>query len=291
MGTDLQIRQPEEHAAARGTASCGLENSGESVVKATEEIIAVRGGTLFMRRAGTGPTVMFLHGANGVLDWLPFFDQLSDRVDLRVPDHPSFGRSPAPAWLDEMSDLAYFYLDLFEQLKLTDIHLIGHSMGGWLAMEVAVRSQARLRSLTLISSVGLDIASDPVANLFIMPREQLMRAIYADPKILAAEMARTLSPQDLMLVMTNRVASTHLAWRDRRFCNPSLHKWLHRITVPTQILWGAQDGIVSAGHAAELKKLIPQAEVTVWPNVGHVPFTEKLDESVKAVGDFIARNG
>jgi pimeloyl-ACP methyl ester carboxylesterase len=163
-------------------------------------------------------------------------------------------------------------------------------MGGWLSMEIAVRSLARIKSLTLISSVGIHIENNPVANLFIMPREQLVRAIYANPKIVAAELARDVSPEEVALVLTNRIASTHLAWRERRFCNPSLAKWLHRITVPTQILWGAEDGIVSAAYAAEFKRLLPHAEVTVWPGVGHVPFAEKLDEVVKTVGDFIMRS-
>src|SRR5207237_4443584 len=143
---------------------------------------------IVLRRAGSGPTVLFLHGAGGVPGWVPFFDRLSDRFDLLVPDHPSFGGSPTPKWLDEVGDLAYFYLDFFDELKLKDVHIVGHSMGGWLALEMAIRSQACIKSLSLISSVGIRIKGDPVANLFIMTPEQLMKSLYHDPKLVEAEL-------------------------------------------------------------------------------------------------------
>ncbi len=258
-------------------------------MKPNEELLQVRGGTLLMRRAGSGPTVLFLHGANGILAWLPFFDRLSDRFDLRVPDHPSFGGSPTPPWLDDMADLAYFYLDLFDELKLDDIHIVGHSMGGWLAQEIAIRSQARIKSITLIASVGIRIKGDPVANLFVMTPEQIMHAVYADPKLIAAELARTLTPDEITLITANRTASARLAWSPR-FFNPKLSKWLHRITVPVQIIWGAQDGVVSAAYAQEFRKFIPHASVTVFPDAGHAPFAERLDDTVKTVADFVMRN-
>lgn len=258
-------------------------------MNADEKILKVRGGELFMRRAGNGPTVLFLHGAGGVPGWLPFFDKLSDRFDLLVPDHPSFGNSPPPDWLDDMGDLAYFYLDLFEELGLKDIHIVGHSMGGWLSQEIAIRSQARIKSITLMSSVGIPVKNDPVADLFMMAPEQLLRALYADPDILARELARTPAPEEIQRMIVSRRSSARLAWSPR-FVNLKLSKWLHRITVPVQLVWGAEDKIVSAAHAAEIKRFIPHASVTLFPGVGHIPFAEKLDETTAAVADFVMRN-
>jgi pimeloyl-ACP methyl ester carboxylesterase len=258
-------------------------------MQATESIIKTRGGDMLLRRAGSGPTVLFLHGAGGVPGWLPFFDKLSDRFDFLVPDHPSFGKSPTPKWLDEIGDLAYFYLDVIDELKLKDVHVVGHSMGGWLALEIAVRSQQRIKSLSLISSVGVRIKGDPVANLFIMTPEQLMNAIYADPKLVAAELARTPTPEEIDRMVTNRTAAARLAWHPR-FFNPKLAKWLHRVTVPTQILWGAEDKIVSAAYADEFQRLIPHATKTIFPNAGHVPFAEKLDDVTASVANFVMRN-
>src|SRR6059058_1555780 len=86
-----------------------------------------------LHRAGRGSTVLFLHGAGGVPQWLPFFDTLAEHHDLLVPEHPGFGGSDDPSWIRSMPDLAMFYLDLIEEADLHDIHLVGNSLGGWLA--------------------------------------------------------------------------------------------------------------------------------------------------------------
>ena len=91
-------------------------------------------------RGGKGPPLLFLHGAGGAGVWLPFMAALSEHYDVIVPDHPGFGRSDTPEWLDALSDLAYFYLDFIEALDLDHVHLIGNSLGGWIAAEIAVRN-------------------------------------------------------------------------------------------------------------------------------------------------------
>ena len=95
--------------------------------------LRVRGVTINLHRAGHGPTVLFLHGAGGVPQWLPFFDMLAESYELLVPEHPGFGGSDDPPWIRSMPDLAMFYLDLLEEVGLDRIHLIGNSLGGWLA--------------------------------------------------------------------------------------------------------------------------------------------------------------
>jgi pimeloyl-ACP methyl ester carboxylesterase len=94
-----------------------------------------QGVSIRLHRAGKGPTVLFLHGAGGVPQWLPFFDALAERYELLVPEHPGFGDSDDPPWITSISDLAMFYLDLVEEAGLGNIHLIGNSLGGWLAKE------------------------------------------------------------------------------------------------------------------------------------------------------------
>ena len=160
-------------------------------------------------------------------------------------------------------------------------------MGGWLTQEIAIRSQARIKSITLVNSVGILIDGNPVANLFAMKPDQIMRAVYADPEA-TAEMVKTPTPEDIVRLTTNRAASARLG-QNPLFHNPKLSKWLHRITVPTQIIWGAQDGVVSSAYAKEFKKFIPHASVTVFPDAGHAPFAERLDDTVKLVSDFVGR--
>src|SRR5689334_24586685 len=98
-------------------------------------------------RGGSGPPLVFLHGASGHTGWLPVFERLAQRFDVLVPEHPGFGASDDPPWLDRPADLAYFYLDLMAALGLERVHLIGTSLGGWIAAELAIRNTARLASL------------------------------------------------------------------------------------------------------------------------------------------------
>src|SRR6185437_9893780 len=123
--------------------------------------LKVRGVNVRLHRAGTGPTVLFLHGAGGVPVWLPFFDALAEHHTVLVPEHPGFGGSDDPAWISSMSDLALFYLDLVEEEGLDGIHLIGNSLGGWLAAEILVRDRARFRSLVQLAPAGIRVKGVP----------------------------------------------------------------------------------------------------------------------------------
>ena len=105
----------------------------------TESEITVADHTIRVLRGGTGPTMLYLHGAGGLAGWAPFMEGLAKSFDLIVPEHPGFGTGEDPPWLDNIHDEAYFYLSFMEALDLTDVHLVGMSIGGWLAAEIAVR--------------------------------------------------------------------------------------------------------------------------------------------------------
>ncbi|MGH7087851.1 MAG: alpha/beta fold hydrolase, partial [Stellaceae bacterium] len=215
----------------------------------TESVFDLDGCPLLLRRAGTGAPLLFLHGAMGFPGWLPFFDRLSDRFQVLAPDHPSFGRSPTPPWLDEVGDLALFYLDLVEALGFDGVHLVGHSMGGWIALEMAVRSTAGIKTLTLINAAGIRIKGKPILDLLVMDREELTRAAFADPRMVESQLAMPLTPEMQETLAKNRIAAARLAWQPR-FFNPHLRKWLHRVRVPTRIVWGDRDGIIAPDYAA-----------------------------------------
>src|SRR5438128_7181403 len=119
--------------------------------------LKVRDVAIKLRRAGRGPTVLFLHGAGGVPQWLPFFDALAEHYELLVPEHPGFGGSDDPPWICSISDLAMFYLDLLEEAGLDRIPLIGNSLGGWLAAEILIRDRSRFRSLAQLAPAGIRI--------------------------------------------------------------------------------------------------------------------------------------
>ena len=145
-------------------------------------MLDVRGTRIRVLRGGSGAPLIFLHGASGHVGWLPFLERLSQRFDVIAPEHPGFGASDDPPWLDRPSDLAYFYLDLIAALKLDRVHLMGTSLGGWIAAELAVRNTSRLASLTLVCAVGI-LANDgaPMDDMFRMSAEENARRFYFDP--------------------------------------------------------------------------------------------------------------
>jgi pimeloyl-ACP methyl ester carboxylesterase len=174
-----------------------------------------------LHRAGSGPKLLFLHGAGGVPQWLPFFDALADHYEVLVPEHPGFGGSDDPPWIQSMSDLAMFYLDLIEQAGLDRIHLIGNSLGGWLSAEILIRDRSRFRSLTLLAPAGIRVKGIPCGDNFIWGPEEAVRNLYHDQIFADRILALTPSEAQMDLMLKNRFTIAKLGWQPRWF-NPDL---------------------------------------------------------------------
>ncbi|MDE0148473.1 MAG: alpha/beta hydrolase [Rhodospirillaceae bacterium] len=233
--------------------------------KLTNSTETVRDCTVSLLRGGSGPPLLFLHGAGGGGIELPFMTRLAERYDLIAPEHPGFGGSDEPDWFDNIHDVAYFYLDFLEHLDLAGVHLAGMSLGGWIAMEVAVRSTARLASLTLVCPAGVHVPGLATGDPFAWSPEETFRQGFHDRAFAEAAIARlpeAVEADDIWL--KNRSSFARLAW-EPRLHDPHLPKWLHRIDVPTHIVWGAHDNILSADHAEAIAGMIPGAGVTVVP--------------------------
>jgi pimeloyl-ACP methyl ester carboxylesterase len=231
--------------------------------------IDINGCKLSFARAGTGQPLLYLHGTDGLAEWPAILDALVERFDVIVPDHPGFGGSEVPAWIDDVSDVAYCYLDAIEALRLAGVHVVGQSLGGWIALEMAVRSTHRLRSLTLISAAGIQA-----------------RLAYADPKRGAEAAERAGADKYHDLAILNRIASARFGWQPR-FFNPRLERWLHRVNIPTQIIWGEDDRIIPPAYAEAFHRLIPGSTLTMIPDAGHLPHVERTPAVAQAMQAFL----
>jgi pimeloyl-ACP methyl ester carboxylesterase len=249
-----------------------------------ETRLEVRGTRIRVLRGGEGAPLIFLHGASGHVGWLPVFERLSARFDVIAPEHPGFGSSDDPTWLDRPGDLAYFYLDLIETLKLDRIHLMGTSLGGWIAAELAVRNSSRLASLTLVCAVGIVPDGAPIDDMFRMSAEENARRFYFDPER-ARRRVELLAKADPRVLVRNRSTVVRLAYP--HFANPDLAKWLHRIDVPTLLIWGANDGLVPVRFGETYRRLVPNSNLVVIPEAGHAPFEENSEAFLAAVTDFL----
>lgn len=247
--------------------------------------ISVRGCRIRTFRGGAGQPLVILTGS-GSAAWLPFHDKLAQKFDVIVPEHPGFGESDTPDWLDTVPDLANFYLDLFDQLDLNNIHLVGISLGGWAAAELSVRNTRRLASLTLVSAAGLYVDGAAGVDTFLCTDEQRIRHIFHDQTFADAMIAQALRPEFEDVGLKNRTTTAKLIWQPRGH-DPQLKKWLHRIDVPTLLIWGDDDKLYPKEHAFAYQRLIPGARAVIIPDCGHLPQVEKADAFVAALEGFI----
>jgi pimeloyl-ACP methyl ester carboxylesterase len=244
-----------------------------------ESFVEVDGCRTRLRRGGAGRPLLFLHGASGAPVVLPFMERLAQRFDVLVPEHPGWGGSDEPEWLENIHDVAYFYLDFIEKLGLEELTLVGSSMGGWIAMELAVRDTSRLKSLVLVSPAGIAAPGVQPADIFLMPPEEMVRSLFYDRKLAEERLAQ---PVDVDAALKNRHATARLAW-EPRLHDPHLPKWLHRIDVPVKIVWGREDRILPVAFVEEYRRLLPRASVHVLEHCGHLPHVEKADQFVDIV--------
>jgi pimeloyl-ACP methyl ester carboxylesterase len=254
----------------------------------SESKLELRGTRIRVLRGGSGTPLIFLHGASGHVGWLPFLERLSQRFDVIAPEHPGFGTSDDPVWLDRPSDLAYFYLDLIDALKLDHVHLIGTSLGGWIAAELAVRNTARLASLTLVCAVGITADGSVMDDMFRMSAEENARRFYFDPERIRRRL-ENLAAADPRMLVRNRSTVVRLAYPS--FTNPDLAKWLHRIDVPTLLIWGENDGLVPPKFGEAYRRVIPHASLVVIPRAGHAPFEEQPGAFLSGFDEFLEAHG
>lgn len=253
----------------------------------SEERASVAGFDLRLQVAGSGPPLVYLHGPDGAT-WPTALDNLSERFRLYLPEHPGFGQSERPEWVDTIQDLALFYLDLFDALDLPPVNLVGHSLGGWIAAELASLCCHRLRGLVLVDAVGLKIPNEPRLDIFRLPLDGLVRAMYADSAAAERALAVALAPQEAPAHVRNRAMTARLGWNPY-LSNPVLQSRLRRIHTPTLIVWGAQDLLVPVSHASLYAEAIPDARLAVIEACGHAPAAEQPEEFARVVGDFLAK--
>ena len=253
----------------------------------SETSVLVQGVKLHLRRGGSGARVLYLHGPQGMMGAEKALAALAKTCEVLAPDHPGFGRSDVPDWLDDVPDLAFFYLDLIEALGLGAVHVVGHSLGGWVALEMAVRSTQRITSLTLASPAGIRVIGVPRADMFICPPDELAQLLFAGDGWQQWNASLTGTPELQDIFDKNRFAAAKMCWQPRLF-DPKLEKWLHRIDRPTRLLWGDADKIIPPAYGARLAALIPGASLVPVPGVGHLLPVEAPDRFAAETLRFIA---
>ena len=250
----------------------------------------VHGVRLEIVERGQGRPVLWLHGEEGLDPRAAFLDRLAARARVLAPSHPGFGHSPEADFVDTVDDLAYLYLDLLAERDVHEVVVVGASLGGWIAAEMAVKSTARLAGLVLVGALGIKVGdreTRDIPDIFALPPDEVARLQYRDPARMAVHYTK-LSDDELGVIARNREATAQYVC-EPYFHNPKLPRRLHRVDVPTLLLWGADDQFVSAGYyGAAYQRAIPGSRLETIPMAGHFPHLEQPEALVERVARFVA---
>ncbi len=251
--------------------------------------LTVDGVKLEIVERGQGRPILWLHGEEGLDPEAPFLDRLAAHGRVLAPVHPGFGHSPDSGAIDTVDDLAYLYLDLLAARDQREVVVIGASLGGWIAAEMAVRSGDRLAALVLVAPLGIKVGdreTRDIPDIFALHPDEVVRLQWADPARAAVDHGK-LSDDQLTVTARNREATALYAW-EPYFHNPKLRQRLHRIAAPTLLLWGAQDRFVSAEYyGAAYRAAIAGARLQTIPEAGHFPHLEQPEALVESIRGFL----
>jgi pimeloyl-ACP methyl ester carboxylesterase len=240
--------------------------------------VIVSGVSLEVEEKGQGRPILFLHPGEGLQASRPWLDAMATDHRVIAPHHPGFGGSALPDWVGTVDDLAYLYLDLVAQLRLNDAVLAGACFGGWVAAEMAIRNTTRFAGLLLAAPLGIKaggVLDRDIVDMHAISRSAFMRLAWADPAKGEIDYTK-LADSELAAVARGREALAVFGWKPYMH-NPRLKRWLHRIDIPTHLIWGEQDGIVSVAYGDAWKAEIPGASIETIPNAGHYPHWEQPD--------------
>jgi pimeloyl-ACP methyl ester carboxylesterase len=250
--------------------------------------IEIAGTELELFESGDGPALLFLHGGQGFDPSQPFVTPFAAQRRLIAPSHPGFGRSSLPDWLDSVDDIAHLYLELLDRLDLGAVDVVGCSIGGWIAVEMATKTPERIRHLVMIGPVGVKVGPVDkldIPDIFAMPQDEARKLLFHDPARMTPDPA-TMSDGELATMIRNRETLALLTWEPWMH-NPKLKHRLHRISAPALLVRGASDGLVSAEYLQAYAALLPNARTLTIPAAGHAAHLEAPQALASVVLGFL----
>jgi pimeloyl-ACP methyl ester carboxylesterase len=264
----------------------------QAVMSPTEHTLDIRDGAIRFRvlHAGSGAPLVYFQSFHERDGWSPFLDRLAERFTVLAPAHPGGPGSSGIETLDDVHDLVLAYDDLFDALGLEKPHLVGHFFGGMVVAEIASVFRQRVRKLVLLSPLGLWLDAAPNADLLILPKEDLLETMWADPKSDAAQRWANSPDADpdnvpaLAESLQRRSAMAKFVWP---IPDKGLSKRLHRIAAPTLLLWGDADRANPLVYAEEWQRRVKGSTLKFLAG-GHMLIHESPDAAARAVLEFLA---
>jgi pimeloyl-ACP methyl ester carboxylesterase len=240
---------------------------------------------LHVTERGEGRPFLLLHGGAGPISVTRFADLFAERHHVRViiPTHPGFALTPRPQGLKDVKGLAQLYAAFLDQLNASDVTVVGNSIGGWIACELALLASPQVRRIILVDAVGIEVPNHPVADVSKLAPDQLMSLSYHNPNPFLINPA-TLTDAQKAAIGANRASLS--VYAGPLGIDPTLAGRLSKIAVPTLVLWGDSDRIVDQAYSRAFASTIPAAKFLILKDTGHVPQIETPELLMEALWDF-----
>ena len=234
---------------------------------------------------GEGHPYLLLHGGAGPQSVDGLADLLATEEPARVivPTHPGFGGTARPEGLDSMRSLARVYAGLLDELGLTGVTVVGNSIGGWIAAEIALLGSPRVSGVVLVDAAGLVVPDYPAPDFFSLTMDQVAELSYYRPDAFRLDVDHM--PDAVKAMMTGNRAALAI-YGGPAMADPGLLDRLPDITVPVLVIWGEADRMIPVEHGQAYAKAIPGARFHVIKEAGHLPQLETPDRLLAAVRDF-----
>jgi pimeloyl-ACP methyl ester carboxylesterase len=233
---------------------------------------------------GAGRPFLLLHGGAGPQSVAGFGEMLAAAGSrVIVPAHPGFGGTARPGYLNSMRGLALAYTALLDELDLAGVTVIGNSIGGWIAAEMAIHASPRVSGAVLVDAGGLEVKEHPAADFFSLTTDQVTDLAYYEPEKFRVDF--TALPDQAKAAMAGNQAALR-AYTAGGLTDPSLSARLGSVRVPVLVVWGAADRIYPPEHGEAFAKAMPGARLVVLDKAGHLPQLETPSDLLAAVLDF-----
>jgi len=256
----------------------------------TDEMVEIAGTSLQLVKGGKGEPLLILHDEMGHPGWMRFHQSLSQHYTLHIPSHPGFGNSKRLDWIMNMRDLAGWYLQALDELGLGQVRIMGFSLGGWLAAEMATMCPQQFKKIVLVGATGVRPPKDEIFDMFLVTAREYITETFIDPPN-TPEFQRICpdeaTPEQREAWEVAREEACRLSWKPYMHY-PALPYLLRRLSaLPTLIVWGEQDPIVPLSAAEVYHESIEGSRLVILENCGHHPEIEKSEEFVRLVQGFL----
>ena len=241
-------------------------------------------------RGGNGRPLLFLDGGDGFHRSSQWRALLAQNWNVHAPKHPGYGGIGFVDHVRGVDELALLYLEYLEQQDLSDVLLVGASFGGWIAVELAIRSSARLSGIVLVDPLGVKMGKTThrdISDIYSARPEEKQTLLYATEAHRRFDYSG-FGDAELASIVQDREAEAFYGWKPF-FHNPTLDRWLFRLKAPTQFIWGAEDRFVDQAYGRKYADRVPGARFALIEGAGHYPHVEQPHATYAEVKRFAAQ--